>query len=124
MTIEDQIEKHPCLEYCYHAYRAYKDGYVTAEQLIEVLNRREKELFVQYESLDPTNYRKLLTRCMEQWLNQEGGCWSGEDDKTITDEEEKVVRKIYKRLIKQDNERIEKNQLLEDFDIEHDRNIR
>ena len=35
----------------------------------------------EYMSID---YKKLLTRCMEKWIDAEGGCWDGDSDATIT----------------------------------------
>lgn len=55
---------------------------------------------------------------MEQWIDSEGGCWNGENDATLTDEEKKCVNEIYEQLMYQQDERISKNQLLEDFDEE------
>ena len=60
------------------------------------------------------DYKKLLVRCMEQWIDSEGGCWNGDMDKTLTKEEQKVVEEIYETLMNEDDTRIEINELLED----------
>jgi len=70
------------------------------------------------------SYRKLLVRCMEQWLDDEGCCWNGEEDLTLTEKEEEIVREIHDYLSKAYDKRIETNETLEDCDIRTERNVR
>ena len=53
---------------------------------------------------------------MEQWIDAEGGCWDGGDDEFFNLEEKDEFAKIYAKLIEESNERIENNELLEDWD--------
>ena len=62
------------------------------------------------------DYKKLLIRCMEQWLDSEGCCWDGEHDKTLTNEEKEVIAKIYEKLNPEYQARVENNELPEDYD--------
>jgi len=56
MTVEEQlakrIEEHPMLETSPHGYRAFKEGYVTAKQLLEKLDERltQKKCIETYNS--------------------------------------------------------------------------
>jgi len=49
------------------------------------------------------DYKKLLKRCMEHWINSEGGCWNGyEGDDQIdklSPKESKAINDIYKELV-------------------------
>jgi hypothetical protein len=76
------------------------------------------------ETIMSVDYKKLLTRCMEQWIDSEGGCWNGDEDLTITEEEEAAIKEIYDNLDKQFDDMYNKNMILEDYDEQHGRIVR
>jgi hypothetical protein len=70
------------------------------------------------------DYKKLLSRCMEQWIESEGCCWNAENDKTITNEEAKSIMEISESLLVNHQKRVQNNQTLEEYDNELKRNKR
>jgi len=70
------------------------------------------------------DYKKLLIRCMEQWIDDEGGCWDGSGDLTITDEEESVVAEILNDLKDQFDDMHNKNMILDDYEKKQGRIVR
>jgi len=111
MNEEQKIENHPLLKDYPIAETAWRRGYVSTEEFLDLLNSRMK-------LKQKVDYEELLRRCMEQWFDCEGCCWNGEDDKTLTEEERESVMAIHDELEKQYKSRVARNQLLEDYDEE------
>ncbi len=49
----------------------------------------------------PVDYRKLLKRCMEQWVEDEGGCWDVDFQEDLSKEERDAVKEVYNEINKE-----------------------
>jgi hypothetical protein len=100
-------------------YREYGITYCIEE--VEILETPETP---EEDNINNINYKKLLIRCLEQWIDEEGCCWDGEGDKTLSEKEAKTVMEITEKLGAEYDERVENNELLEDSDERNGKNIK